>query len=299
MKVCTKCKEEKELTEYYKTKTGKDGVNSRCKVCCRQISKDWVSNEANRKKRDAYMKIWKQKRKEKDRAYKDRFKLVLRISPGQKLCGKCKDVKSLSEFTTDRGRHDGKNQYCKSCSAEMYNNYRLRNIEKVLAKTRLWRKLHTDTLNEKRRQQYSENSEYYAAQSSEWARKNRDKVNERARKRREECPEVRLLTRLRARVYGAVKNGKKSARTRDLLGCDNNVLKAHLQKTAELNGYSDFNINTYSSKEYHIDHIIPCAAFNLMCGYHQRLCFHYTNLQILTAKENLKKQAKYLTSVLQ
>jgi len=32
-KVCTKCGEEKELTEFYKNKLGKFGVKSRCKIC--------------------------------------------------------------------------------------------------------------------------------------------------------------------------------------------------------------------------------------------------------------------------
>ena len=51
----------------------------------------------------------------------------------------------------------------------------------------------------------------------------------------------------------------------------------------------NFNIENYSGKEYHIDHIIPCAAFNLKCRFHQKLCFNYTNLQILNANENMKK----------
>ena len=33
MKVCTKCKVEKELTEFYPHKMGRQGVNSACKVC--------------------------------------------------------------------------------------------------------------------------------------------------------------------------------------------------------------------------------------------------------------------------
>jgi len=60
------------------------------------------------------------------------------------------------------------------------------------------------------------------------------------------------------------------------------------------NGYLDFDINNYDGKEYHIDHIIPCDVFNLKCSYHQKICFHYTNLQILKAKENIKKSNKII-----
>ena len=43
---------------------------------------------------------------------------------------------------------------------------------------------------------------------------------------------------------------------------------------------------------WHIDHIIPCAKFDLTNERQQRLCFHYLNLRPLRAKENLQKQDK-------
>lgn len=75
-----------------------------------------------------------------------------------------------------------------------------------------------------------------------------------------------------------------------LIGCSINHLKEHLQQTAFQNGYLNFNINDFSGKEYHIDHIVPCSLFNLKCSYHQKICFHWSNMQILSAKENLEKQ---------
>lgn len=77
------------------------------------------------------------------------------------------------------------------------------------------------------------------------------------------------------------------------LGCSIDQLKTHLQQTAINNDYTTFDINNYSGKEYHIDHIVPCDAFNLKCLYHQKLCFHYTNLQILLKEDNLAKGYKY------
>ena len=32
---------------------------------------------------------------------------------------------------------------------------------------------------------------------------------------------------------------------------------------------------------WHVDHIKPCAKFDLTCEEQQRICFHYTNLQPL------------------
>ena len=81
----------------------------------------------------------------------------------------------------------------------------------------------------------------------------------------------------------------------NLLGCSLKFLKEYLQQTAIQNGYLDFNINDYSGKEYHIDHIIPCSSFNLSKEEEQRKCFHWSNLQILSSTQNLKKGS--LTSI--
>ena len=46
-------------------------------------------------------------------------------------------------------------------------------------------------------------------------------------------------------------------------------------------------------KEIHIDHIKPCAKFDLTKKEEQEKCFHYTNLQPLWACDNLMKGSKY------
>ena len=43
---------------------------------------------------------------------------------------------------------------------------------------------------------------------------------------------------------------------------------------------------------WHIDHIRPCASFNLQNEEEQQICFHYSNLQPLTAKDNIIKGAR-------
>jgi len=82
----------------------------------------------------------------------------------------------------------------------------------------------------------------------------------------------------------------KTAHTLELIGCSIEFLKRHLQKTVDDRyGVGVFNINNFDGGKWHIDHIVPCSAFNLKCSYHQRLCFNYTNLQILSKKDNLEK----------
>ena len=44
---------------------------------------------------------------------------------------------------------------------------------------------------------------------------------------------------------------------------------------------------------WHVDHIIPCTAFDLTVDENQRICFWYKNLQPMWAKENLQKSNTY------
>ena len=82
---------------------------------------------------------------------------------------------------------------------------------------------------------------------------------------------------LRSRVGKAVKvqYAKKAAKTIDLIGCSVKKLLAHLESQF-LTGMTWDN---YGRKGWHIDHVIPCASFDLSRPDHQRKCFHYTNLR--------------------
>ena len=48
------------------------------------------------------------------------------------------------------------------------------------------------------------------------------------------------------------------------------------------------NLKDYQ-KNYRDTHIEPCVNFDLSIPEEQTACFHYTNLQPLWAKENLRK----------
>lgn len=82
-------------------------------------------------------------------------------------------------------------------------------------------------------------------------------------------------------------NGKlKIESTVELLGCDTNKLKQHLESQFKL-GMSWDNYGLW-----HIDHKSPCAKFDLSKEEEQRKCFNFKNLQPLWAEENLSKGSK-------
>lgn len=127
--------------------------------------------------------------------------------------------------------------------------------------------------------------------------KNKYNTSEKGRKRardyvRDRCAKdlnFRLRMRLRSRLYHAVfmQKGIKEKSAVELLGCTTQELIDHLQSQF-LDGMTWDNYG-----EWEIDHIKPCAAFDLRKKKEQRECFHYTNLQPLWGDENRAKADKY------
>ncbi len=82
--------------------------------------------------------------------------------------------------------------------------------------------------------------------------------------------------------------GAKAHKTTDLIGCTVDELRQHL----EARFTDDMSWDNYGRDGWHIDHIRPCASFDLTDPKQQRQCFHYTNLQPLWAADNIRKGAK-------
>lgn len=56
------------------------------------------------------------------------------------------------------------------------------------------------------------------------------------------------------------------------------------------------NWDNYGKKEkqWSVDHIIPCAVFDLTDPVEQKQCFHYSNCRPMWHIENIKKSDKIL-----
>ena len=144
-------------------------------------------------------------------------------------------------------------------------------------------------LNARERDRRSGNPEEYNKKKRESYQVRKNKINETRRKnlqrRRDEEPRYKVMMAIHVRLYDAVKHqrGVKSAKTLELLGCT--VEQLHTFLEAE---FTD-GMTWENYGEWHIDHIRPCASFNLEDPEEQKKCFHWTNLQPLWAKDNLAK----------
>ena len=108
--------------------------------------------------------------------------------------------------------------------------------------------------------------------------------------------DFRLRGSLRARVRGAVKNqgGDKALKTIELIGCSIDHLRHHLESLwTEGMNWDNYG---FGEGKWNIDHIIPCASFDLTDPEQQKQCFHWTNLQPLWQPENQSKGDKILVS---
>jgi hypothetical protein len=76
---------------------------------------------------------------------------------------------------------------------------------------------------------------------------------------------------------------KKSGKTFDLTGCTFRELIEHLEGQFQ----PGMTLDNYG--EWQIDHIIPCASFDLLCPLQQRLCFGFWNLQPLWVEDHREK----------
>jgi hypothetical protein len=64
-KVCSKCEETKSLTEFYKSKSGKNGLQAQCKECTKASSRRWLAANLDRKKETR--KEWAKRNPERQR----------------------------------------------------------------------------------------------------------------------------------------------------------------------------------------------------------------------------------------
>ena len=111
------------------------------------------------------------------------------------------------------------------------------------------------------------------------------------------CNHKGYLTHIiRTRVSIALKNystRKDKKHTFEYVG-SLEVIRTHLENQfeneAERCGHP---ISWENQGEWHIDHIRPCASFNLDLEEERHKCFHYTNLQPLWGTDNMSKNDTY------
>lgn len=100
-------------------------------------------------------------------------------------------------------------------------------------------------------------------------------------------PERRIKFYLRKRLRHCAIDKQHSLKSVELFGCTMTELRAHLES-----GFADWMTWENYGSHWHIDHEKPCRAFDLTDPEQAKLCFHFTNLRPMEARENILKSDK-------
>ncbi len=226
-----------------------------------------------------------------------------------KVCFKCHINKPLDEFHKHSRMADGHLNKCGVCTTDDVRKWREKKGKQEERRERYARELDLGTRTRQRSQEEisatkdplrgkKNKQEYYKLHYE----KLRGLANARARrdenripllaKRKERYwndPTYRIRVVLSRRLGMALKNNYKAAKTMALAGATAEIVRAHIESLFQ-EGMSWANYG-----QWHIDHVIPFAAFDMSQESHQRQVCHYTNLQPLWAKDNLRKSSKIST----
>ncbi len=210
-----------------------------------------------------------------------------------KKCIKCQALKPYSAFHKWNQRKDGYRTICKECRKADEKKYYTNHIAERKEKAKLWRE--TSGYNKK---YYAENPNYFDDYRKshekhyfEWRAKNKAYLSNYRKEKMKTDINYRLSCTLRSLTLRKITkaNGKKCDSTMKLLGCSIQDVRHHLEKQFAVN----MSWDNHGFSGWHIDHIKPCASFDLTKEDEQRKCFHYTNLQPLWAKDNLVKGKRF------
>jgi len=277
-KICSKCGKELDLNMFGKKKSSKNGLSPWCKECCKiSNAKSYSENKEKilEQQKQKYLKLHP----------------IDEIEDGYKKCGRCGKTKPLTSvyFGISSKNKDGLKHTCKECRKQneyidkidsikiIRKKYYEENKEKIETGAKIYRLNHKNKNQKYKKAYYEENKSNI-----------KEKVRKNALKRRHTDISYKLLCYYRTRIYQALKGrADKTKTTRALIGCSIEELKEHLRKQF-LKGMTWENYG-----DWHVDHIKPCASFNLHSEIEQEECFNYLNLQPLWAIDNLKKSSTY------
>lgn len=264
MKDCYKCNIEKPLDEFHKRRNV-------CKGCVKIERKD---------KEQLYMEKANEIKKKCTMCEQTFDGLQFRYDSSVcKCCNKKKNNRVLNKPTKDMP-----DKTCSKCNCiKEATKYRFRSnvcIECEKYAMYEWRKQNPEKFKE-HLQRYRSKQEF------------REKINEYRRNRYNLEHIERVIQLCRCRVRSLIRS-KKNGLHYELLGCSYNWLI----KWLEYNFDDTMSWDNYG-KIWHIDHIRPCASFNMDNTEEQKICFNWKNLAPLSAIENSKKCAKIIPEYIQ
>jgi hypothetical protein len=195
----------------------------------------------------------------------------LSIVDGKRVCARCKMALPIKDFRKNKKIRDGYDSYCKECSDFFNEDYRKRNKDAV--------KIRTGKHSKKKWAEYKE----VHKEEIEQKQKEREEISRIAKINATIAKSHKV--RVKAMLMGSYGTGM----AKELLGCSANEFRLYVEGLFK-DGMSWSNRGYYG---WHLDHIKPCASFNMEDPQQVKECFCYTNYQPLWRLTNQQKGSVY------
>lgn len=230
-------------------------------------------------------------------------------------CRYCNEIKILSSnnFKIEKRTKLGFDSVCRVCRRTERNNHRKLNRSVFLKKeaenrkNQKYKEYHKkywdenkEKLNDNAKERYKKNPTPYLTRSKqqkesnpkkykqyqkEYRKKNRIRLNEYNLNRYHSDIRRKLRGIIGGGIRKRLKGETKESNSINYIGCTWDFLIGYLESKFS----NEMNWDNIGTK-WHLDHIIPCRAFDFNDDEQIRKCFHYTNLQPLLATDNCSKQ---------
>ena len=303
-KICTKCKQELPLEAFYKKKSGKFGVDGKCKTCyIAKVAEYRATPEGQAKK-----KAWDQSEKAKASAKeywqspagkevikRARAKVKLNQKevppiPEYKVCTICKQdlpIESFSIRKTGVPRSE-----CKKCGAIIAANYRKTEHGKTVTDAYIERR-DKDALREASRKYEETGKGKVRMERFKRTSKYKAILKRSSNKRRQKPGEV-LCDAMRNSISRSLKGSKNGRHWETLVGYTLEELRAHLEK--QFIGGMSWDNYGIGEGQWSVDHIMPRTFFKFETDTDSEFlrCWSLKNLQPMWHIENIKKRDKIL-----
>jgi hypothetical protein len=299
MKICTKCGTKKELTEFNKKASKKDGYSNYCRKCANtpviiNTNGKRICNTCHKEKELILFK------KKKTFAFKcnDCFTQ----EDAKKVCNKCNLEKDINSFEIRKDNGKYRNE-CRECKQLTTNKWKNSNLEYLLIKRKEYAKSEKKKISDKKYYENKKlrNPKIKPPKQTPEERKEREKLyylnnKEWLQKRNYEWHKQKVKTDIlynltkKARAMISIsfkRNGfTKKSRTYEILGCSYEDFKLYLESKFE-SWMTWENRGLYNGElqyGWDIDHIIPLSSAET----EEELIKlnHFTNLQPLCSKVN-------------
>jgi len=185
-----------------------------------------------------------------------------------KVCGICKQELPLTNFYKNKTKWGSR---CRNCCNNYAKEYNRKNEEIVKGYRKEYNQRESTKVRGRLKRKEYRNRPEVKARIKDWEKDNMQFIL---------CRRIRARTKF---VLRKLLSDKKIGSFSSLIGCTGRELVSYIE-SLWLPG-----MNWDNRSEWHIDHIIPLASFNLLDSEELSKASHYTNLRPLWAKDNKDK----------